>query len=94
MTRDKSNECGLVIVKASDVRSNEALRRRQVTHEKRLNTVTIRIGRPYQVNLDRIPDHIALMWWCAHLCEKTWMEPMVLREFILRVCKAKGWDPH
>lgn len=46
----------------------------------------------YQIELSRIPTHLALIEWIAHLAEKHWFDTAQARSFIYIVCQAKGWD--
>jgi hypothetical protein len=61
------------------------------------NTLFLNYGR-YPIELRRIPSKAALIEWIHHLSGKGWMVPKqedselhIVREFIKRVCKIKGW---
>lgn len=46
----------------------------------------------YEITLDRIPSHAALVEWIAHMCDKTWFTVEDVFAFIYIVSKAKGWE--
>jgi hypothetical protein len=62
------------------------------TYDKKMNTLTISIQYPYEVDLDRIKTHMNLLFWVKHLAGKTWMNTDHLREFMHRVCEIKKWE--
>lgn len=51
-------------------------------------------GYDYDIELDRIPDPLALLQWLAHLGEKEWkgMTPDEISAFIQEVARRKGWE--
>jgi hypothetical protein len=77
------------LLKAADVhrREMDAVFR----HDPAADTLTICRAYPYDIALERIPDKAALLGWVYHLSEKVWVDSDLLREFIERVCAAKGW---
>ena len=56
------------------------------------NCLYINAVYPYEVDLDEIKDFKQLTEWVHHLCEKTWMDSDMVREFIERVCAIKTWN--
>jgi hypothetical protein len=62
------------------------------TYDKKMNTLTISVEYPYEVDLDRIETHMNLLCWVDHLSEKPWMTKDHLHEFMERVCKIKKWE--
>jgi hypothetical protein len=56
--------------------------------------LTINVRYEYPIELSRIKSMASLLRWSSHLCEKTWMNTTLIREFIDRVGKFKGWDVH
>ena len=50
-------------------------------------------GYEYDIEMDRIPDPMALLQWVAHLGQKTWpgMTAQEISAFIERICERKGW---
>ena len=61
-------------------------------HNAKNNTITIDSLYKYEIDLDRIATESKLLWWVDHLSAKTWMPKELLREFIRRVAKIKGWN--
>jgi hypothetical protein len=57
-------------------------------------TITINRHYPYVIELSRIPDFQGLLEWVDHLGGKAWMDRVLIREFIRRVCEVKGWVLH
>src|ERR1035441_5484017 len=54
------------------------------------NTITLHYRYPYEIDLDRVKSHKDLVSWMVHLCEKNWMNTMILREFAERVGEEIG----
>lgn len=48
----------------------------------------------YDISLNTIGDHQALLYWVHHLSTKSWsgMTPSRIGLFISKVCTAKGWN--
>jgi hypothetical protein len=44
----------------------------------------------YEIELSRITDYGQILGWVNHLCEKTWMNPTLIRRFISVACKANN----
>jgi hypothetical protein len=63
-------------------------------HHEKLGYITINAAYPYHIELSRIPDAEALVHWLDHLTGKWWMTAEIVREFIRRVYRIKGWDIH
>ena len=63
-------------------------------HDSKLGYITINAAYPYHIELSRIPDPEALVHWLDHLTGKGWMTTEIVREFIRRVYRIKGWDIH
>lgn len=59
---------------------------------KDLNTLTIHVDYPYEVELDRIRNRIEILQWVEHLAGKSWMTRKAINTFIHRVCEIKDWD--
>jgi hypothetical protein len=62
------------------------------THDQKLGLIIINAKYPYEIELSRIPDQVALLRWVAHLLEKNWMTTQLTKEFMRRVCEIKGWS--
>ena len=60
-------------------------------HDSERNTMTLHAAYPYEIELDRIQTPADLLGWTRHLCEKAWMDNVLLGEFVDRVAKIKGW---
>jgi hypothetical protein len=60
-------------------------------HDSERNTMTLHAAYPYEIELDRIQTPADLLGWTRHLCEKAWMDNVLLAEFVDRVAKIKGW---
>lgn len=58
------------------------------------NTITLCYRYPYEIDMDRIKSKSDLLSWMVHLCEKNWIDTMILREFAERVGELKGWRIH
>lgn len=43
-------------------------------------------GNDYKIHIDRCNTHEKLLEWIWHLCEKTWMNNELMRQFIEVVC--------
>lgn len=61
-------------------------------HDSRLGYITINAAYPYHIELSRIPDPEALIHWLDHLTGKPWMTTEIVREFVRRVYRIKGWN--
>ena len=61
-------------------------------HDEKLGYITINAAYPYHIELSRIPDPEALVYWLEHLAGKPWMTAEIVRELIRRVYRIKGWD--
>jgi hypothetical protein len=48
------------------------------------------ISYPYEIGLERLANHAAVLQWARHLAGKRWMDAPLLGEFIERACKAAG----
>ena len=62
-------------------------------HDSEGNILNLHVdaGRPYPIELDRIQTPADLLGWTRHLCEKAWMDNVLLAELVDRVAKIKGW---
>ena len=57
--------------------------------------ITINVKYEYQISRDRCSTTEQIFGWMVHLCEKTWMNPIILREFAYKACAAAGLEmPH
>lgn len=65
---------------------------RKIRVELQGDCVVLDVEYPYEITLDRVPNHAALVEWIYHLSEKTWVDSHVIASFIHVVCKAKGWE--
>ena len=60
-------------------------------HDSDRNTMTLHAAYPYEIELDRIQTPADLLGWTRHLCEKAWMDNVLLAELVDRVAEIKGW---
>ena len=60
-------------------------------HDSEGNMLTLLVDYPYEIELDRIQTPADLLGWTRHLCEKAWMDNVLLAEFVDRVAEIKGW---
>ena len=62
-------------------------------HDSEGNILNLHVdaGRPYPIELDRIQTPADLLGWTRHLCEKAWMDNVLLGEFVDRVAEIKDW---
>lgn len=44
--------------------------------------LVINVSDGYSIELNRCDTHDKILHWVSHLCEKTWITPDVLRDFI------------
>jgi hypothetical protein len=65
---------------------------RKIVVELQDDFVVLDVEYPYEIALDRIPNHAALVEWISHLCAKKWVDSHVIRSFIYVVSEAKGWE--
>lgn len=62
-----------------------------IEHDGKTGHITITIGHPYHIPLNRLKTHADLFGWVAHLSEKGWMTAGHMGAFILAVCEIRGW---
>ena len=60
-------------------------------HDSVKETMLLNIAYPYEIDLSEIMTPADLLGWTRHLCEKGWMDNVLLAEFIDRVGRVKGW---
>jgi len=62
-------------------------------HDSEGNMLNLHVdaGDPYPIELDRIQTPADLLECTRHLCEKAWMDNVLLAELVDRVAKIKDW---
>ena len=60
-------------------------------YNKKLNTLTINVVYPYEVDLDSITTKTDLIGWIHHLAQKNWVNGAHIARFIEHVCTIKQW---
>ena len=76
----------------SELEPTEKAMEEKFVYEAQLNTLTLHIAYPYEVDLCRIKSAQDLLGWVHHLTIKTWMTREYIHRFIERVCAIKGWS--
>ncbi len=61
------------------------------TYDGELNTLTINVRYPYEVDMDRIVTKTDLIGWVHHLSQKNWINGTHIARFIENVCAIKNW---
>lgn len=81
-------------VNFAEVKAEIESMKQKFIYDERLNTLTLNIVYPYEVDLCRIKTYKDLLGWVHHLSEKILMTPCYIRLFIEQVCNIKGWGLH
>ncbi len=68
----------------------EALQKKFIYNPK-LNTLTLHIRYPYEIDLDRIQNYHDLVGWIHHMAGKIWIERDHIGYLIERICQIKEW---
>lgn len=63
-------------------------------YDSERQVLILAFGVDYEVDLDRISTERDLLAWVCHLCEKSWMDKSRVRDFAIRVCNIKGFNPY
>jgi hypothetical protein len=57
-------------------------------------SIILNVDGRYEIELKRCSTEAQLIEWVAHLCEKVWVTPQILRAFILLAAAQGGLDIH
>jgi hypothetical protein len=72
----------------------EAYYAQRLVYHPENQTLELRFGYPYEVDLDEINTAEQLLGWVIHLTEKDWLNTTDLRMFAERVAELKGINIH